>query len=322
MKKDILLSIIIPVYNIRAYLPECLDSLLRQHPDRAKIICIDDHSADGSGELCDQYAQKYEQLRVCHLAANQGLGYVRNQGLKLARGEYLAWLDADDYLSEKWYASLLAVVEKFHPEMALFDHYRVEGSKVTLKEYGLSGGWLNKTSLMEDIVEDDKIINVLWLFIFKRSLMQNLWFPVQNRYMTDYAVLTDIIDRAGSIYYLRCPLYYYRQRSSSNIHILNLSRDLKGIRMAQDRYQRLLGKYPGISREGCLVQMRAFCKNYLRAPAQEQLAYAENYRQVRRMMLNDLRQSLFSPQIRIKTKIKCALMSTRIYEMIRPGRKK
>lgn len=91
------LSIIVPVYNVKNYLSDCLDSILNQTYRDFEMILVDDGSTDGSGELCDQYAAQDERISVIH-QKNQGLSVTRNHGIARAKGEYLMFVDSDDYL--------------------------------------------------------------------------------------------------------------------------------------------------------------------------------------------------------------------------------
>ena len=92
-----LVSVIIPVYNVRAYLPQCLESVINQSYGNLEILIIDDGSTDGSGRICDQYAEKDERIRALH-TENRGLASVRNLGLEQICGEYISFLDSDDWM--------------------------------------------------------------------------------------------------------------------------------------------------------------------------------------------------------------------------------
>lgn len=99
-------SVIIPVYNTEAYLPRCLDSLLAQTYTDFEIICVDDGSTDNSGRICDEYARKDSRIRVVHIP-NGGVSNARNTGLELARGEYILFVDSDDWVEPKHVELLL-----------------------------------------------------------------------------------------------------------------------------------------------------------------------------------------------------------------------
>ena len=94
-KEKILISIVVPVYNVEAYVAECLDSLCAQTYEDIEILLVDDGSSDRSGEICDSYAQKDERIRVFH-TVNSGVSEARNRGIEEAEGDYLVFVDSDD----------------------------------------------------------------------------------------------------------------------------------------------------------------------------------------------------------------------------------
>ena len=113
------ISIIIPVYNVEKYLRECLDSILAQSYKDFEIILADDGSTDSSGNICDEYSMKYENIKVLH-KNNNGLSSARNAGLDIAQGEYILFIDSDDVVSPViwkllWLTSLVMIL--FHLEL-------------------------------------------------------------------------------------------------------------------------------------------------------------------------------------------------------------
>ena len=104
-----LISVIVPVYNVAMYLPQCLDSILGQDHENLEVILIDDGSRDESGEICDAYARRDSRLRVIH-QKNGGAAAAKNAGLRIATGEYLSFVDSDDYLEPNVYGYMLEVL--------------------------------------------------------------------------------------------------------------------------------------------------------------------------------------------------------------------
>ncbi|CAL9527075.1 Teichoic acid poly(glycerol phosphate) polymerase [Streptomyces sp. enrichment culture] len=119
------LSLVVPVYKVQGYLPECLDSVLGQDYTDFEIIAVDDCSPDGSGAILDEYARRDARIHVIHLTENVGLGRARNAGLEKARGEYVLFLDSDDTLSD---GALTAISERLeatsNPDILIFDYAR------------------------------------------------------------------------------------------------------------------------------------------------------------------------------------------------------
>ena len=102
MPNSNLVSVIVPVYNVKSYLQECFDSICRQSYQNIEIILVDDGSTDGSGELCDVLATKDDRTTVLH-KENGGLSDARNAGLRIARGDWISFVDSDDYISPVFY---------------------------------------------------------------------------------------------------------------------------------------------------------------------------------------------------------------------------
>lgn len=104
------LTVIVPVYNTAKYLRECVDSILEQTLKDIQVILVDDESPDDAGQICDDYAEKYSNIKVIH-KENGGLGYARNSGIEKAEGEYIAFVDSDDYIEKDFYKRLIEIIE-------------------------------------------------------------------------------------------------------------------------------------------------------------------------------------------------------------------
>ena len=118
MVENTSVSVVVPVYDVAAYLPRCLDSMLRQTVQDYEIVLVDDGSRDSSGGICDDYARRYERISAFH-KENGGLSSARNYGVAMARGAWITFVDPDDYVSETYLADLLHLVEQFDADMAM-----------------------------------------------------------------------------------------------------------------------------------------------------------------------------------------------------------
>lgn len=116
-------SIIVPVYNVLEYLPECIESLLSQSYKNYEIILVNDGSNDGSGNLCDEYTQNYENIFVLH-KENGGISSARNAGLDLATGDYIAFVDSDDFVSSDYLKVMVDLIEKYDCDLVCCDYNR------------------------------------------------------------------------------------------------------------------------------------------------------------------------------------------------------
>lgn len=123
-----LVSIIVPVYQVKEYIGECVESLLAQTYTNLEILLVDDGSTDGSGEICDEYAAKDSRVRVVH-QKNQGAAGARNTGLNLAVGEYVAFVDSDDVITCTYVKELYRLIKKYHADIAACAYARDEKEK-------------------------------------------------------------------------------------------------------------------------------------------------------------------------------------------------
>ena len=114
-----LLSVIVPVYNTKKYLRECIDSILAQTYSNYELILVDDGSTDGSSEICDEYAQKNERVFVIH-KENCGLLHTRKVGFAAAKGEYISYIDSDDFIAADMYEYMMSKIAEHNVDVAIF----------------------------------------------------------------------------------------------------------------------------------------------------------------------------------------------------------
>ena len=116
-----LVSVILPVYNGEKYLKESIDSILASTYQNLEIILVDDGSADKSGSICDEYAQKDKRIKVIH-QENKGVVYARNCGLSLSHGTYISFIDADDFISPVFYEEMVSAMETEHADVVVCEY--------------------------------------------------------------------------------------------------------------------------------------------------------------------------------------------------------
>ena len=125
------LSIIVPVYNADKYIRECIESIINQTYNSYELILVDDGSEDNSGKICDEYALKYVNINVLH-TSNGGSVRARKRGLSLAKGRYIGFVDADDYIHENMYEHLMALIKKDYADFVVENYYEIRDGAVTL----------------------------------------------------------------------------------------------------------------------------------------------------------------------------------------------
>ncbi len=230
------LSIIIPIYNVEKYLHQCLDSILNQTYDPYEIICINDGSTDNSLTILKEYVQKSEKIKII-TQPNKGLSGARNAGIKAAKGEYLFFLDSDDWIEEN---ALQILVEKITDKSDLicfngcryFEDGRTEEPDAGITENNLTGWeYYNKYALQNR--KFHFVCSVLRLYRREFLLENNLFFK-EGIYHEDNLFTPIVCYYAKSVQIIPDCLYVYRIREGSISQTLSEKRILDTIKVAND----------------------------------------------------------------------------------------
>lgn len=201
-----LVSVIIPVYNAEKYIERCLNSVVAQTYENLEIILVDDGSPDNSGKICDEYTKKYPGIRVIH-QENHGVSTARNNGIDVAAGEYITFVDPDDWLEQDMYKTMMAYMKVHNLDIICIDTYQVKPNKTVFKPLFETDRVMGRVEALAEILTDG-IDNAVWNKIYKRSVMANIRFPVGRRY-EDVATVYKYFAAAGLVGYVRKPMYYY-----------------------------------------------------------------------------------------------------------------
>lgn len=212
-----LISLIIPVYNVESYLEETLRSVVCQTFSDYEVILVDDGSVDGSGRICDKYAAEYGNFTVLH-KENGGQSSARNMGIRAARGEFLAFLDSDDFICDKDY--FLQVSEKMtgDTDAVMFRYYKYE-SPDKIRDCGISMAGLDglgKHDMLYELVRRDAFFCSCWSKCVRRSLIleNNLFFD-ESLSCEDMDWFLAVVEKIREIAVVDKPFVCYRQRPNS-----------------------------------------------------------------------------------------------------------
>lgn len=211
-----LISLIVPVYNVREYLEKCLQSVCGQTYQNLEILLIDDGSTDGSGELCDTYARSDARIRVVH-QANGGLSAARNTGLAMARGDYFGFVDSDDWIDPDMYECLYRLLAEHMADISICSHYVEKPSKTRCRHASGRLTVFSRDEAVRTLVKDRRIKNYMWNKLFRRSLFEDITFPV-NKIYEDIATSYRLFCKARSVVVQDTPKYHYRRRNGSLTH--------------------------------------------------------------------------------------------------------
>lgn len=172
-----LISVILPIYNIKTYLNKCMKSLFAQTYENLEIIMVDDGSTDGCDKLCDAYITQDKRVRVFH-KKNGGLSDARNYGIEHADGEYITCIDPDDFVDKDYVAYLYNLLKKYDCKISICQH-RVIFCSGKIEEKGTSGDEaLSNKCCIERMLYHDVIDTSAWAKLYHKSLFENVRYPV------------------------------------------------------------------------------------------------------------------------------------------------
>ena len=207
-----LLSVIIPVYNVASYLEECLASVVGQDYQEIEILCIDDGSTDGSSQILDAWERKDSRIRVFH-QENNGLSSARNVGLRKARGEYISFIDSDDFVKRGIYSSTVPLLIKKQLDLLIFSFTTFPKEQILTTGFPVNQV-LDYTQLFlaNDAIQTRNSLCFSWRFIFKSSILaeNSLMFDEQVKTGEDMIFNIDALCHSKRIMVIDTPLYCYR----------------------------------------------------------------------------------------------------------------
>lgn len=205
------ISVIVPVYNVEAYLHDCIDSILAQTYTELEIILVDDGSPDNCPAVCDEYAQKDARVTVIH-KENGGLSDARNAGLAVCSGEYLMFVDSDDLLVPNAVRTLYELALEYDAQLVIGGHVRFE------KEPGVDYDSISTKAKVMNSIESmkDVFINgcASWARLYQTSVHKSVLFP-KGDINEDEAIICQLLENCQKVVITETPVYLYRCRSES-----------------------------------------------------------------------------------------------------------
>lgn len=213
MKK---ISIIVPVYNVKEYMEQCIDSLINQTYKNLEIIVVDDGSTDESSQLCDQLKKKDNRISVYH-KSNGGLSDARNYGLSYATGDYIGFVDSDDWISLSMYEDLMRMADKYNADIVSCGRYIHNSKKILCCRFTSIEKTYSSEKALKEILLSREIDVAMWDKIFRADLFKDISFPVGEN-NEDIAIFYKLIGNANLIVHSGTIGYHYRKRQGSITH--------------------------------------------------------------------------------------------------------
>lgn len=243
------ISVVIPVYNTEQFLERCIDSVLAQTYPNLEVILVDDGSQDNCGLICDQYAHQDNRVKVIH-KRNGGVSSARNCGLDVASGDYITFVDSDDYIDPNMYESMINIAKKYQCELVMCDCIKEFEDKTELFTHDIRGGFYDEEQLLNEYYPHLLIMPNIeypptisnWLCLFKNRRINgrfSLHYEEGIRYSEDWLFGSQLIYSVSSFYYMKGKAFYhYCMNMQSATHVF--------IKDKWNDYQRLYKKIENV----------------------------------------------------------------------------
>ncbi|MBQ1275434.1 MAG: glycosyltransferase [Cellulosilyticum sp.] len=265
------ISIILPIYNVEKYLATCIESLLSQIHQNLEIILVNDGSKDGSLKVCKEYAEKDSRIIVID-KPNEGVAITRNRGIEAATGDYIAFVDPDDWVEPQMYHSLLNHIKKWDSPVCLCNFYKDTKRRSQQKVFEFEDEVLVADEIVDKLINDmigvadllpkyTMIMGSVWRGLYKRSFIEehHLRFIPKLTIMEDLVFMVQVLLKCDKVAIDQNTWYHYVQHANSALHSYNhqlwedqlvvyehLEKSLKEAHLEEDMRNRLDIRYIGM----------------------------------------------------------------------------
>ena len=238
-----LISVILPCYNVEKYIDKCMDTIINQTYKNLEIILVDDGSPDNSGKICDEWAKKDSRVKVVH-KKNGGLSSARNAGMEVATGDFITFVDPDDYVDKTMYEKMISRINEENSDICFvgFVHvyengkpnnvYIEENLKILEKEINFKYFHLFNFNKKDNVTRTDNIMGSVWRVLIKKDLVEDVKF-IENVVSEDLFFMVEILKKVKKVSVIDENLYFYLQRVGSLIRVLDEKKINKYLHQAE-----------------------------------------------------------------------------------------
>ena len=245
-KKQPLISVVVPIYKVEEYINKCLDSIINQTYKNLEIILVDDGSPDNCGKICDDYVKKDKRIKVIH-KINGGLSDARNKGIEKAKGEYITFIDSDDYIEKEYVELLYKTIIEEDSDIAIGSHTVLYETGMELKKATGEKTLLTPKKVLERILYDDNIDYSAWAKLYKIELFKKIKYP-KGRLFEDAATTYKLIDSSKKIAINSKSIYNYIIRNNSITNAAFSKKKMDLIISTKEMCNYIKDKYPDLEK--------------------------------------------------------------------------
>lgn len=252
------ISVVVPIYNVEKYLHRCVDSIINQTYKNLEIILVDDGSLDSCPKICDDYSKKDNRIKVIH-KKNGGLSDARNAGMKIAKGEYISFVDSDDWIEHEMMERLYEVMVETNGDIASCGVRMVWDDNTPSKMLTKSNGKfvLDSCEKAMDSLISAEIIQTVWNKLYKTEIVKKILFPY-GKINEDEFWTWQVVAASNKVVSIDIPLYNYFQRAGSIMQGGNSFNPYLVLEAKCSRYEYIEKHFPRL-KDKCCVDLLYTC---------------------------------------------------------------
>lgn len=251
-----LVTIIVPVYNTEKYILKCLNSIRSQDYRNFEVLIINDGSTDSSPNLIKHFLENDHRFKLISIS-NSGQGIARYQGIRRAKGKYIAFVDGDDYVAKNWLSILVGDMHKFNVDLVCTNYFNFNNSEISRnKHYSPKILPLSRVETLNAWLEDKRLHGFLVTNLFKTSILKKVNHPIHFRYMEDSFLLGQVIDQCESVLLDDTAIYYYRHNLSGSMRANFTNQNIESLTALTKQIQQIGFKYPDLKEQVCVRKVK------------------------------------------------------------------
>lgn len=239
-----MISVIVPVYNVEKYINKCVESIVNQTYKDLEIILVDDGSPDNCPAMCDEWAKKDGRIKVIH-KENGGVSTARNVGLENAKGDFIGFVDSDDYIASNMYEFLLNSLIVNNSDVSVCSTFLVSENNEIKSDNKVKSQLLNQEESVKYISYE--MNNSLWNKLFRKDVIKDLRFEEGYTHGEDHLILLNVLKNIKKVSFVEDSLYYYVQRSNSTTGAKFNSKSFDQVYMKDALYDFVKDNFPYVS---------------------------------------------------------------------------
>lgn len=297
MDKEPLISVVVPVYQVEQWLQRCVDSLLTQTYQNIEIILVDDGSLDDCGNICDEYAIRESRIRVLH-QQNRGLSAARNAGTQISNGEYITFVDSDDWVEPDYLETLWNVIYNTGADVAVCGH-RIEPEGTVFGRTDAKMECLSAEQALELLCYQKFVETSAWAKLYRTDDARKFPYPV-GRIFEDIATTYKFFANAKRVAVYGGALYHYWQHPGSIMASEFKKSRFDALIGADELYEFIMRQYPVLEQAATCRRFSCYCQVLLAMPEHE---YEEERRCIWRVLRSSRKSVLFDRNARKKNRI-------------------